>query len=141
MHVHTPSRTLSMGAIVCSGLASLLVAAAAAAPAAAESDLLAGTWRGGGTVTYNSGSTEHARCRATVIPSGKAAYDINATCATQSGTVSQQAFVRGRGNSYRGTFYNASFDATGKISISVSGRSSTVRLISTKGSAVLRLSR
>ena len=64
-----------------------------------------------------------------------------ANCATQSGTVSQTAFIRGRGSSYRGTFYNPEFDTSGRIQISVSGRSQVVRLTSNKGSAVIRLSR
>lgn len=102
---------------------------------------LAGAWKGGGTVTFNSGARESARCRATFSPSGKAAYDVSATCATQSGTVSQTAFVRGTGNSFRGTFYNPEFDTSGRIQISVSGRSQVVRLTSNKGSAVIRLSR
>jgi hypothetical protein len=119
------------------GVGALLLAA----PAVAQAADLAGSWKGGGTVTFASGSSEKARCRATFSPSGKSSYDVSATCATQSGTVSQTAFVRGSGSSYRGTFYNPEFDASGKISISVSGRSQTVRLNSNKGSAVIRLSR
>jgi hypothetical protein len=118
------------------GLGALLLSATGASAAD-----LAGSWKGGGTVTFSSGSSERARCRATFNPSGKSAYDVSATCATQSGTVSQTAFVRGSGSSYRGTFYNPEFDTSGKISISVSGNSQTVRLTSNKGSAVIRLSR
>lgn len=102
---------------------------------------LAGAWKGGGTVRFSSGATEQARCRATFSPSGKSSYDVSATCATQSGTVSQTAHVRGSGNSYRGNFYNPEYDTSGRITIAVSGRSQTVRLTSTKGSAVIRLSR
>lgn len=102
---------------------------------------LSGSWRGGGTVTFSGGSKEQARCRATFKPSGARAYDVSATCATQSGTVSQTAFIRGNGSRFRGTFYNPEFDTTGKISISVSGHSQMVRLTSTKGSALIRLSR
>jgi hypothetical protein len=124
---------------LCSGLASLL-AAVAFTPALADPDL-AGSWKGGGTVTFNSGAKEQARCRARFSPSGKRAYDVSATCATQSGTVSQTAFVRGTGSTYRGTFYNPEFDTSGKIQISVSGQSQVVRLTSSKGSAIIRLSR
>jgi hypothetical protein len=123
-----------------STLGALMLAAATISTPAAAADL-AGSWKGGGTVTFSSGASEQARCRATFSPSGKSAYDVSATCATQSGTVSQTAFVRGSGSSYRGTFYNPDFDATGKIQISVSGKSQTVRLTSTKGSAIIRLSR
>jgi hypothetical protein len=113
----------------------------ASAPALADSTGLSGSWKGAGTWTYSSGQKESARCRATFKPSGKAAYDISATCATQSGTVSQTGFVRGKGSSYRGTFYNPEFDTSGKISISVSGGSQVVRLTSTKGTGLIRLSR
>lgn len=112
------------------------------APVWAGAADLSGSWKGGGTVSFNSGASESARCRATFSPSGgTSAYDVSATCATQSGTVSQTAFIRGSGNSYRGTFYNPEFDTSGKIQISVSGKSQVVRLTSNKGSAVIRLSR
>ena len=117
------------------------VGAALGAPSLAAAADLSGSWKGGGTVQFSSGSSETARCRATFSPSGKSAYDVSATCATQSGTVSQTAFIRGSGNSFRGTFYNPEFDTSGRISISVSGGSQVVRLTSSKGSAVIRLSR
>lgn len=113
----------------------------ASAPAFADSPGLSGSWKGGGTFTYSSGAKESARCRAIFKPSGKSAYDVSATCATQSGTVSQTGFVRGTGSNYRGTFYNPEFDTSGKIAISVSGGSQVVRLSSPKGSGVIRLSR
>lgn len=122
------------------GLGALCLAAVVA-PGRADSPGLAGSWKGGGTWTYTSGATERARCRATFSPSGKAAYDVSATCATQSGTVSQTGFVRGSGGTFRGTFYNPEFDTSGKIVISVSGGSQVVRLSSSKGSGVIRLSR
>ena len=118
----------------------VVTAGALVTPAFADSDL-AGSWKGAGTVTYSSGAKEQARCRARFSPSGARAYDVSATCATQSGTVSQTAFVRGRGSNYRGTFYNPEFDTSGKIQISVSGHSQVVRLTSDKGSAIIRLSR
>lgn len=130
---------LSMFLSVASGVL-LLAAPSAVTPALAEADL-SGSWRGSGTVRFNSGATEQARCRATFSPSGQRAYDVSATCASQSGTVSQTAFIRGRGSNYRGTFYNPEFDTSGKIQISVSGGSQVVKLSSSKGSAVIRLSR
>ena len=102
---------------------------------------LSGTWSGGGSVTFGSSQRERARCRASVVRTSKFSYDVNATCATPSGRVSQSATVRGSGNRYRGSFYNPEFDASGSISITVSGRSQTVRLVGTKGSALLRLTR
>lgn len=111
-------------------------------PAMANATDLAGDWRGSGTVTFKSGASEPARCRATFRPSGKSAYDVSASCSSQSGTVTQQAFVRGTGNRFRGTFHNPEFDAKGTIQITVNGRSSQVaRLNSNQGSAIIRLSR
>ena len=55
--------------------------------------------------------------------------------------MTQEAFVRGRGSSYRGTFYNPEFDTTGRIQLTLSGGSMVARLSSTRGSAVIRLSR
>ena len=120
---------------------SILFVAAFAVPAAA--DPLRGSWRGSGTVTFSDGSQQRATCRANFKPGGgQGAYDATASCSSQSGTVTQEAFVRGRGGSYRGTFYNPQFDMTGRIQLSLSGGGTMVaRLSSQRGSAVIRLSR
>ena len=102
---------------------------------------LTGTWKGGGSVSFSSGSREKARCRATFSPTSKTTYEYSATCATQSGTASASGHVRGNGTNFKGSFYNAEFDANGSISITVHGSSQTIRLMSSKGSALLRLSR
>jgi hypothetical protein len=102
---------------------------------------LAGAWSGGGSVTFGSGAKERAKCRARYSPSSKNSYTINATCATSAGSVSQTANVRGSGNSFQGHFYNPDYDASGTIYVVVRGRNQTVRIVSTKGSALLRLSR
>lgn len=119
-------------------LSSLFIAALTV-PAMA--DPLRGSWRGSGTVTFADGSQQRATCRANFKPSGKGAYDATASCSSQSGTVTQEAFVRGGGSSYRGTFYNPEFDTTGRIQLNLSGGSMVARLSSGKGSAVIRLSR
>jgi hypothetical protein len=117
-------------------------AATALAPQAALAEPgLTGTWKGGGSVSFSSGSRERARCRATFSPTSKTSYEYSATCATQSGTASASGHVRGNGTNFKGSFYNAEFDANGSISITVHGSSQTIRLISSKGSALLRLSR
>ena len=105
-------------------------------------DPLRGAWRGSGTVTFSDGSQQRATCRANFKPGGgTGAYDAVASCSSQSGTVTQEAFVRGRGGSYRGTFYNPEFDTSGRIQLSLSGGSMVARLQSNRGSAVIRLSR
>jgi hypothetical protein len=117
-------------------------AAVALAPQAALAEPgLTGTWKGGGSVSFSSGSRERARCRATFSPTSKTTYENSATCATQSGTASASGHVRGNGTNFKGSFYNAEFDANGSISITVHGSSQTIRLMSSKGSALLRLSR
>ena len=52
---------------------------------------LEGSWSGGGTVTFASGATEQARCRAHYSRAGKDSYTVNATCATVSGRAAQEA--------------------------------------------------
>ena len=119
----------------------IALAALAGGAARADPGELAGVWSGGGSVTFGSGVKERAKCRASYSQRSKSSYTVNAQCATPSGSVSQTASVRGGGNSYQGGFYNAQFDASGTIYIVVRGRNQTVRLISNKGSALLRLSR
>jgi len=111
-------------------------------PAKKPSVGLEGSWSGGGTVSFASGSTERARCRAHYSHAGSTSYTLNATCATASGRASQTASVRQVGeNRYSGNFYNSEYGISGVISIVVHGRSQTVRLQSDSGSAVISLSR
>jgi hypothetical protein len=103
---------------------------------------LEGSWSGGGTVTFASGATEQARCRAHYSRAGTASYTVNATCATASGRAAQTAKVRQVGNNrYSGSFYNSEYSISGVIHIVVHGASQTVQLISSSGSGVLNLSR
>ena len=99
---------------------------------------LEGSWSGGGTATFASGTTERARCRAHFSRAGKDSYTVNATCATTA----QAARVRQVGiNRYSGSFYNSEYSISGVIHIVVRGASQTVQLISNSGSGVLNLSR
>jgi len=103
---------------------------------------LEGSWNGGGTVSFASGGTEQARCRARFNRAGEHSYAVNATCATASGRAAQTATVRQVGNNrYSGSFYNSEYSISGVIDIVVHGSTQTVRLISDSGSAVLNLSR
>ena len=111
-------------------------------PAKKPSAGLEGSWSGGGTVSFASGSTERARCRAYYRRAGSTGYTLNATCATASGRASQTASVRQVAeNRYAGTFFNSEYGISGVISITLHGRSQTVRLRSDSGSAVISLSR
>ena len=114
---------------------------AKAAPVKEERGL-EGTWSGGGSVAFASGSREQARCRAHYSRASKNSYRVNATCATASGKAAQTATVHKIGeNKYSGNFHNPDYDITGTISVIVNGNSQSVRLTSSSGWAHLRLSR
>lgn len=103
---------------------------------------LAGSWSGGGSVTFSTGSKEKARCRAVYAKAGVTSYTLNATCATASGKVAQTASIRRSGpTSFAGSFYNPDYDLTGSIKVSVQGNSQSITLTSSKATASLRLSR
>jgi hypothetical protein len=123
-------------------LAMITTFPAAGQPSKKPSAGLEGSWSGGGTVSFASGSTERARCRAHYHRAGSTSYTLNATCATASGRASQTASVRQVAeNRYAGSFYNSEYGISGVISIVLHGRSQTVRLRSDSGSAVISLSR
>jgi hypothetical protein len=103
---------------------------------------LEGSWSGGGSVSFASGSREQARCRAHYRRAGNNSYSVNATCATASGRAAQTATVRQVGeNRYSGSFYNSEYSISGVMHVVVHGSRQTVRLISSSASAVLSMSR
>jgi hypothetical protein len=120
---------------------------AKAAPAkeakeAKEGRGLEGSWSGGGSVQFATGGAEQARCKAHYSRASKDSYRLRATCATPSGKANQTATVHKVGeNRYRGNFHNPDYDITGTIFVVVSGNSQNVRLTSSSGSAIFRLSR
>lgn len=107
----------------------------------ARAEGLDGSWSGGGTVTFASGSSEKASCRATFRRAGNG-YSMSGVCASASGRAAQTAQLRKTGaNSYSGSFYNAEYDFSGSIHITVNGNSQSVRLTSSAASASLYLRR
>jgi hypothetical protein len=103
---------------------------------------LAGSWSGGGVVSFASGSRERARCRAHYSRRSSTTYAMSATCATASGRAAQTASLRSVGaNSYQGSFYNSEYNISGTIYVVVRGNSQSVQLSSSAGSASLQLSR
>jgi len=103
---------------------------------------LEGAWSGGGSISFASGGTEQARCRAHFNRASERSYTISATCATASGRAAQTATVRQVGNNrYSGSFYNSEYSISGVIDIIVHGSSQTVRLTGDGASGVLNLSR
>lgn len=119
-----------------------LAAVMSVEPVTAEPADIAGSWSGGGSVTFPSGSREKARCRATFSKVSDSYYKVSATCATPSGKVAQSASVKRTGaNSFTGSFRNTDYNMEGTIHISVQGNSQNVTLTSSQASASLRLSR
>jgi len=111
-------------------------------PSAAEPGAsLAGSWSGGGWVSFASGSKEKARCHARYTGGGDT-YTVSATCATASGKASQTATVyKVSGGRYRGSFVNSEYNVRGSIRVVVHGKSQSVSLSGDGASAQLNLSR
>ena len=118
-------------------------AKAKAEPAKAAEPSLEGSWSGGGEVAFAvTGARERARCRAHYSRRTSNSYAMQATCATASGKAAQTATVHRVGeNRYRGNFHNLEYDITGTIFVVVNGNSQSVRLTSSSGSALFRLTR
>lgn len=112
------------------------------ASAGAQQQALSGSWSGGGWVSFATGQRERARCRAHFAPRSESVVVVNATCATESGSVQQTARLRKTGaNTYSGSFHNEQYGVNGSISVSVHGNTQNVRLSSDSGAAVLTLRR
>jgi hypothetical protein len=110
-------------------------------PSTAEPGGLAGSWSGGGWVSFASGSKEKARCHARYTGGGDT-YTLSATCATASGKASQTATVyKVSGGRYRGSFVNSQYNVRGSIRVVVHGKSQSVSLSGDGASAQLSLSR
>jgi hypothetical protein len=112
------------------------------APVLAKTASLAGSWGGGGWVSFASGTKEKARCRARYTPAGTGTFELHATCATASGSASQTATVyEVSPNRFRGSFHNMEYNVTGSIRVALHGNSQSVTLTGDSGSASLTLSR
>jgi len=102
---------------------------------------LAGSWNGGGWVSFSNGKKEKARCRAHYTGGGSA-YTVTATCATSAGKASQTAKVyKVSGTHYKGSFFNSEYNVRGSIRVTVNGTSQNVSLSGDGASAQLNLSR
>ena len=121
-------------------MGALVISTAAAGKDRGESASLAGSWSGGGWVSFSSGNKEKARCRASYRHNGGDSYTLEATCATSSGKASQTATVYKVSDSrYRGSFYNTDYNVRGTIRVVVSGSSQSVSLAGDGASASLSL--
>jgi len=119
-----------------------LIVTGALAKSEADPASLAGSWSGGGWVSFASGNKEKARCHANYSRAGGDAYTLNATCATSGGKASQTATVyKVSDGRYRGSFFNSDFNVHGTIRVAVHGSSQDVSLSGDGASASLSLSR
>ena len=127
------------------GAVMVLVALATAGSVSGKSEsggTLAGSWSGGGWVSFASGNKERARCHAHYNRAGGSSYELSASCATASGKASQTATVHQTGpNRYGGSFHNAEYNVSGTIHIVVQGNSQSVSLHGESASGSLTLSR
>jgi hypothetical protein len=107
-----------------------------------QASSLDGSWGGDGYVTFGSGNTERARCRAHYRRRSDNSYVLRATCATASGRASQTATLHRVGrNRYAGGFYNDEYGISGRIYVVVRGDRQSVKLTSESGRGSFRLSR
>jgi hypothetical protein len=121
-------------------MGALVISTAAVGKGRGESGNLAGSWSGGGWVSFSSGNKEKARCRASYRHNGGDSYTLQATCATSSGKASQTATLYKVSDSrYRGSFYNTDYNVRGTIRVVVTGRSQSVSLAGDGASASLSL--
>jgi hypothetical protein len=138
MNMAGASLALALKTGIALGVA-LAVAAVAAPQARAEG--IAGTWTGGGTVTFSDGHRERARCRAHYSQSGRY-VSLEGICATASGSADQSASLRQIGpGSYSGRFHNEQYGISGAIHVTVNGNHQSVSLRGGGGSAYLSLHR
>jgi hypothetical protein len=124
-----------------------LLAVALGMPLASSASAAAsiiGTWKGRGSVKLTSGQVEPVSCKVSYSKGdakGKT-FTLDANCSTTGGTFAQSGRVSKRSaNSYRGSLYSDQYAVSGKVTITVSGSSQTVRISSSKGSGSLSLSK
>lgn len=75
---------------------------------------MAGTWRGGGTVSLDDGSTERIRCRASYAASGRR-MNLTLTCASDAYRFELQGQVVAEGSAISGTWSESSRGISGVL--------------------------
>lgn len=103
-----------------------------------------GSWSGRGTVRLTSGQVEPISCRVSYEKGDSAGrtFVFNARCAATAGTFAFYGRISKRSaSSYRGTLFNEQSTVSGKVTISLSGNSQSVRVSSPRGSGSLKLRR
>lgn len=113
-----------------------------AAASGAVAEPLQGSWSGNGFFKPTDGKRESVRCRVSYSPQGTSVVAVSATCASASATIRQSGQLSMVSpNKYVGDFHNSDFDISGRIRVSVSGKSQTVSFTSSKASGSMSLSK
>ena len=123
-------------------LSTAFVTSALAFGSVAEAASLTGTWRGKGKMTLNSGAKETVRCRVRYSAQSSIKFDMNAKCASVSGSINQNGSLQKVGeNRYSGSVYNAQYGVTASVHVRVNGSRQRISISSDKGSASISLSK
>jgi hypothetical protein len=98
-------------------LATLLTAATPTRAAVGPFAAMAGSWSGGGTLTMADGRAERLRCRAAYdVGGGGSTLRLNLRCASDSYNFDLSSDVEYQGGAIRGSWSEASRNASGTIS-------------------------
>lgn len=118
----------------------LAVTAFLAVPPGAEAAALSGTWSGSGYVNPKDGKRERVRCRVTYTRESQKVFRVKAVCATTSVKINQTGEVlMVNERRYVGDFYNAEYDVSGRIGITLRGGSQTVTFSGSQGHGSMTL--
>lgn len=120
----------------------LVAFAAMALPGAAMAAELQGSWSGSGYVSPKSGARERVQCRVSYARQSSKVFSVSARCATPSVKINQTGEVLevGRGR-YVGDFYNAEYDVSGRVRVTVTGSRQKVTFSGAQGHGSLSLRR
>ncbi|QKP76707.1 hypothetical protein HT051_04120 [Methyloligella sp. GL2] len=107
---------------------------------ASAASSIEGTWSGSGTAHPKDGKPERVSCRVTYKQQSSNVYGIRATCATSSNKINQTgSLLEVNPNRYVGDFYNAQYDVSGRVRVTVSGSTQNVSFESPRGRGTVTL--
>lgn len=111
-----------------------------AAPANAGS--IVGAWRGDGLVNLKSGNSEPIRCRLQYEEGSGRTFVVHVTCSHANGIFKTSGrIVKLSDTRYSGRLYSEQHDVAGQVSISVNGSRQVIKASSSKGTAIVNVTR
>ena len=123
------------------GCLTLMIGLAAGA-VGADAASVTGSWAGSGKVKLKTGQVEPIRCRIRYEESSGRTFVMTVNCAHANGTFKQSGrVVKKSASRYTGRLYSQEYGVSGDISITVNGKSQTLRAKSAKGTASITLRR